>query len=501
MTRAVPSRRPKRPLEDPPVPSMARRRPMPAQPELPPDVFVGSILNYDQGKGYGFIHCSEVPEGDIYFQRGHLPPEFHNCTKDQLKGQEVEVILHLTPDGKPRADKVRPIGPPVPRSREASPPRLSPAMIKEMTRYLEERGGAMDYGKFSRDFRGVKKAQLEGFFRLVPEEDDGGGRWQITLPDVEPLSPGERPERPERQEKVKAEKQPEPQEDRLLGRFVGLVSLFDPMKGYGFIKSSEVKEGDVYFKRSSLPPDAQELPKPRLLGSEMEFDCWLTAQGKVRAESIELLREADGPKAEPADGQDAPGRLRDGERARGPVRELDSETVEDMRRFLEDKGGAMDYGKFSNAFAGVKKQQLEAHFTLVMEGKEAGGRWQITLPGVQPLTTEEREAQEAVEGRAVEREPRGRPPPQEPSEVMWLVGCVRRWDQKKNFGFLEVEGLDDVFLHRNDLPPDLQAFRGGLQGAQLAFELAVNDEGRLRIKTARALLEPDGRGGWQLRRA
>lgn len=478
------------------MPSAARRR-MPAPAPLPPDVFVGHILNYDQGKGYGFIHCHEVVEGDIYFQRGHLPLEFQGCVKEQLKGQEVEVILHLTPDGKPRADKVRPTGPPPPtRGREPTPPRLSPAMVRDITRYLEERGGAMDYGKFARDFRGVKKSQLEDFFRLRPSDgEDGGGRWQITLRGAAPHPPAERSEREERQE---SGREPErQQEDTMLGRFAGRISLFDPTKGYGFIKSNEVAEGDVYFKRNMLPPDAQALPKPRLVGAEVEFDCWLTAQGKVRAESMELLQENDDEQAEPAGGQEARGDL---DRSRLPVKPLEDATVDKMRNLLEDKGGAMDYGKFSNAFPGVKKQQLEAHFTLVMEGNEAGGRWQITLPGVEPLTTEEREAQEAAEGRA-EREPRGRPPSQEPSEVMWLVGCVRRWDMKKNFGFLEVEGLDDVFLHRNDLPPDLQALRGGLQGAQLAFELAVNDEGRFRIKTARALLEPDGRGGWQLRRS
>jgi len=513
--RAQPSRGAKRPLDDAPAPSTARRRTEAALPPPPPEpvFFVGSILSYDSGKGYGFIHCDAVPEGDVYFQRLHLPPEVQASPRGALKGQEVEFCLHLTPDGKPRADVVRMLGPYRAPSKGAIDPRTPPppldaATIEDMTRYLEERGGAMDFGKFTRDFRGVKKSQLEDYFRLVPEEDDARGRWQITLPDVEPLASLDKEPRGQKEETQ------EPPADELLGHFTGVISLYDTAKGYGFIKSDDIQQGDVYFKRTELSPEASSLPRPRLVGAAVEFDGYLTARGRARATAVRLLDgDADAvapppppppPPSSRAAGESGPTARaeRERERAAALAAPLDADTIAEMRRFLEEQGGAMDYGKFSNAFAGVKKAQLEDHFTLVPEGQDAGGRWQITLPGVDPLPPEEREARgpEREREREREREPRPRPLIMEPSSSMWLVGFVKKWDQRKNFGFLVANGLPDVFMHRNDLPADLQTFRGSLQGVEMAFELGSAEDGKLRATSVRALLEPDGRGGWQMRR-
>lgn len=526
--RAQPSRAMKRPLSDPlmalPMPSTARRRMEPPRTPFEPR-FVGYILSYDQVKGYGFIESEEVPEGDVYFQRAHLPAEAQARPRGMLRGQAVEFSVFFTPDRKPRADMIRLLGPPrlpsrgppeargsggIPPDRLALPPPLNGASVEEMTRFLEDAGGSMDFGKFTREFKGVKKSQLEPHFRLTPEDEDAGGRWQIAL-----LDPEEQASRAAAKAEKEDHKEPKGgQDDVPLGHFVGGISVYEPAKGYGFIKSEEVTEGDVYFKRSELPQEVQSYPRARIIGMTVEFDCHLTPQGKARAEHLKVVDEAPQAAAPAEDGEAAnedglsEGATHKKEKAGVTAPPLSPEVIAEMTQFLEDQGGVMDYGKFSNAFAGVKKPQLEGHFTLVPESSDAGGRWQITLPGVDPLPPEERErslgeprAAKAGARSASQGAREARPAPLEPSATLWLIGCVKKWDQRKNFGFLIADGADDVFIHRNDLPPELQAWNGSLIGAEVAFELEISETGKLRAKQVRALLAPDARGAWTLRRA
>jgi len=536
----------KRPMEPPPAPSssVARRRLNHGEPSSIDDDswLLGNILSYDQHKGYGFIDSPGVPEGDIYFQRAAMPSEAQARLKGQVRGLEVEFIVFFTPDGKPRARKVRLLAgaralpstpPPASRSQEAlgalPPPPLHADMVEKMTQFLEDTGGTMDFGKFTREFKGFKKQQLEPHFVLTPEDDDAGGRWQISLSGASPHPLPRPPPRPDREP---ARAQPDNSEDVLMGRFEGTIALFDSFKGYGFIKSDEVAEGDVYFKRTELPLEAQSYPRGRLVGAKVEFDAMLTSHGKARGERVRLLDEpsqADNPDAQ-MNGQAARERR---EPPEVPTIPLSDEAVNEMTQFLEDHDGAMDYGKFANAFTGVKKMQLENHFTLVPESQDAGGRWQITLPGIDPLPpAEDREERPNPYPRPRPRSPRPRSPrprsprprsrspgPErlprpsssrpsqvrariEPSPNLWLIGCIKKWDQRKGFGFLVADGADDVFVHRNDLPQELQAITSNLQGAEFAFELEVGDNGKLRARQLRALLTPDFRdGGWMLRRA
>ena len=71
--------------------------------------------------------------------------------------------------------------------------------------------------------------------------------------------------------------------------------------------------------------------------------------------------------------------------ARGARRHSARRWFSEMSQFLKIHGGVMDYGKFSTAFAGVKKPQLGGHFKLAPESGDAGGRWRIALPGAEPL--------------------------------------------------------------------------------------------------------------------
>lgn len=254
-----------------------------------------------------------------------------------------------------------------------------------------------------------------------------------------------------------------------------------------------------------------------LAGMPVEFELLINRDGKFRTERLWLLEPLDrGPPVRGLGfdrlgfrkgfgGKDAGKGLRDGGRgARDgpPPPDLDERTVQEMTKFLEEKGGAMDHGKFANAFPGVKKSQLEPHFILVPEGITSGGRWQVMLPGVDPLTPEERAAREHVAGET--RTPRNEPidPPLalEPSDSLRLIGCVKKWDQKRGYGFVVADGADDVFLHRSDLPPEVRAWRGDFKGAEMTFMLGEAEDGKLKAVDVHLLLVPDEEGRWQLRR-
>lgn len=279
---------------------------------------------------------------------------------------------------------------------------------------------------------------------------------------------------------------------------VGTIHSYDPTKGYGFIKCGEVSCGDVYFQRNLLPPEAQTCHRSALAGKEVEFELLLTPDGKPRAERVFLLSALD---------------HRNGDRlpTKDPTPPLDEHQIKEMTRLLEEKGGAMDYGRFANAFPGIKKSQVAEHFSLVPESQDTGGRWQITLPGYRPFLSDDQEAIGWAEGRwSPNRE--GEPERVEeaneehgnellnlePSPTLRLIGCVKQWDSERGYGLVDADGATDVAIEKADLPPEVQTWKGNLEGAELTFELEVSDDGRLTAKFVHFLLAPND-SGWQLR--
>lgn len=231
----------------------------------------------------------------------------------------------------------------------------------------------------------------------------------------------------------------------------------------------------------------------------------VTPDGKPRTERLWILDPLGPPRVNSTGNNGrrglGTGGCGSGSASGPPPPALDETSLEEMTLFLEEKGGAMDYGKFANAFPGVKKSQLEPHFVLVPESINSGGRWQVTLPGVDPMSPEEREARERVD--VANREPK--PPSEEPlllepSNTLRLIGCIKKWDSKKGFGFVAADGADDVFVHMNDLPPEVQGWKNNFEGVELTFELIMADDHRLKATNVHLLLQPDMEGGWQLRR-
>lgn len=382
------------------------------------------------------------------------------------------------------------------------PPPLDDETIDNMSAFLESHGGCMDFGKFTREFKGFKKAQLEGVFAIVP--DGASSRMQITLEGVEPR-PEERPAAVERA--PKAPLQLEPLVSASGENFVGTIISYDPGKMYGFINCDEVPEGDVYFKKSDLEEPLQEKNRGALVGSEVLCDIALTPDGKPRASRIVLVNPPMEDEEEETVRDEAPApapRSERGERGekraapQGPP--LGESKVQEMVDFLNENGGAMDLGKFSKHFKGVKKGQLEPHFVLVSQDENSSGRFQITLDGVDPLPWPDNDRQRGARPREAE-ETMDAPAFIQPSEHLWLIGCVKKWDAKKGYGFLEADGVDNVFLHRSDLPPELQSQQASLIGVEFCFELEGDDAGKTRARSARALIRRDAAGDWILRHA
>ena len=181
---------------------------------------------------------------------------------------------------------------------------------------------------------------------------------------------------------------------RAVSRFTGYILNYDRAKGFGFIGSEEVPEGDVYFKRSELPQEVRSHPRAHIIGMQVDFAYHLASQGRARAERLKTVDEATeagngaGAGAEGGDAvnedrlsEAAPPRRGEADASAPP---LGPRVVTVMSRFLEAHGGVMDYGTFSTKFPGVKKPQLMGHFALVAESSDAGGRWQISLPGAAP---------------------------------------------------------------------------------------------------------------------
>merc|ERR1719375_2277965 len=140
------------------------------------------------------------------------------------------------------------------------------------------------------------------------------------------------------------------------GKYIGHVHSYDQHKGFGFLRSPDI-EGDVYFPRAILPPDVQSRGRTVVLNRQVEFEVGVAPHdGKsLRAVKMWFLdkvlpRERD---RRDTNGVDLPA--------------LEEHVVEDMKRLLTEHGGTMDYGRFSNAFSGIKKQQLQDQFALIQE--------------------------------------------------------------------------------------------------------------------------------------
>lgn len=330
---------------------------------------------------------------------------------------------------------------------------------------------------------------------------------------------------------------------------MGSIASYNSERAYGFLHCDEPRP-DVYFHRNMLPEDCQPRHGRELTGTRVEFEFSTTRDGKDRCERLWVMGDVGGDRggqdgfrrrgnardALPPQDQEMRNkdrRERDRHRSRAdkgddtqPPPELEAALVEDMTKFLQEKGGVMDYGRFTNRFARLKKSQLEPHFKLVPEVQgKGGGRWQIMLHDVEPLTPEEREERDKkereenglVEDEGVSEEYVGPEDGEgddlpnlvdsdsalflELSPSFRLLGCIKDWDRRTVSGLANAEGYEDVIVETSALPNDLRNRRDvDLVGCEVTFELDTQDDGQLQARDVHFLMKPDGEGGWGFRR-
>lgn len=340
-------------------------------------------------------------------------------------------------------------------------------------------------------------------------------------------------------------------------RLVGSITSYNSERTFGFVRCEG--RDDVYFQQRALPPDAQAKHGRDLVGTKVEFELHVLKDGKHRCERMRIL-EDDGVRGRRpyrerpgSDGRPPPPPMVPAPATRvrirpdtweAPQKPLDEPLIGEMTRFLERKRGVMDYGKFSSSFPGFKKSQLEAHFTLVPEVEgHGGGRWQIMIKGVSPLTPEERAAREAGEvedgiaeetvgadeelarttddgedgpahgengdggaqedlpAEASDEEQGEEPLKLEPSATLRLLGHIKEWDGAAGSGLIATDGYEDVVVESHALPTQVQGRRSlDLEGCEVSFEMEAADDGILSARDVHLLLQPDLDGRWQLRR-
>lgn len=315
-----------------------------------------------------------------------------------------------------------------------------------------------------------------------------------------------------------------------------MIVNYIPNKDFGFIKCEDVGGEDVYFHKTLVPSEQRG---DDLGGRSVEFELQQRNDGKLRAEHVWLLDTARG-----ASNRKGGGKGKDrGRRSRSrrqkkerdvnapPPPPLGDDKVSEMRLCLEERGGVMDFGRFSNKFQGLKKVQIEAHFNVEPDDPKRRKHWQITLPGVEKMDREElerrdREVFEALNGNSAGPRPTGDDQSEydlrgdavdedaevveqdaeceadlhlQPSFAFRMFGWVQRWDHQSGSGTISTDGLGELALQRESLPHEVQNWRGDLERVEITFDLD-DKSGDPNAINVQVLLEPDENGGWRMRR-
>lgn len=488
----------------------------------------GVIQSYNPERAYGFIRCPSRKE-DVYFHRHCLPKNMQAMHTNELSGKEVEFLLNVTPDNKDRCERMWPLHPAagdppsrdggngswVPERRQghtpqdydyrdrgrehhlppAAPPAsyfsgavplgrdgrerekgkgkgkgggkgaekggkgapsppLDDAVVADMKKWLEEKGGVVDHGKFANQFPGLKKSQLENHFNLEPEDRRrGGGRWQIMLGGVQPLTPEERVEREARDRADGTYEAPleeaaapfEDEEEDFEEEDVGVVE--EPFEEED-IAAGEVADADAANPLQDVEAQLRRIEET--VGTPADKRAWSSLMSQPTPDALEVLANVD-----------------------ALVREQGGRCG-NLSAILCSECGKLE-----------KRRRAEG-----WDNRRAGPETRRERDKDGPAFVEE-------EQPVVDDDP-----PLEPSSTLRLLGRVEEWDDRIGSGVVRVEGHDAVLVARVALPGELQSRKKlDLAGCELTFELDMGTGGELQARNVHMLLQPDGDGGWQLRRS
>jgi len=445
----------------------------------------GRIVRWDRTKGYGFVKCPGEAK-DVFFIPSVLPTDLRDKLDrgENLEHLEVEVDVIEPEEGKPRAERVVPVGGPV--GGPGVVRRQGATQFGVILRFESHKGfGFIDPDDFDEDIF-FQRMELPPPLRESQHKEQVVGRrveFEVkTMPDGKKRALRCTVAPP-------AGTKGAPLEIGQEAPCTGKIRRFDRGKGFGFIEVPGTQ--DVFFLPSCLPPDMRHNLRDNLEGVEVNFVYYVNEEGKTRGKDIQPVfgnRGGGGgggggfnhlppppfmgmppmaamfgmpppqafmpPPPVPQGGHGRQERDRDRRRDDEDAPPLDHRFVADMMQFLIKEGGSMDFGKFTSRFQRVKKRQLQEHFVFT---EAVHGLCRIELPPGHPDLRDREEDDGIMEEEERGPDMDGGPPPDEPaivpSEGCQPQGRIHSYDPGKGFGFVKVEGFkEDIYFHRNALP-------------------------------------------------
>jgi len=195
----------------------------------PGETYTGTVSSYSNKNGYGFITVPDCP-GDVYFKKDVV--EFA-LQDSELRGKHARVVVQLTRDGKPQASSVQMMDHPPPGYHP--PTGLQGTAAKRIPPAV-----GIPFAVMNQPLKKMRPSPM--------------GMWDMTG-------------------NMQA---------------TGMVSSYNPTKGFGFITSPNVTN-DVFFGRGALPPG---LVHEHLQGRSVCFQLTLSPQGKQQAQNLQVLNNS-----------------------------------------------------------------------------------------------------------------------------------------------------------------------------------------------------------------
>ncbi|CAE8632954.1 unnamed protein product, partial [Polarella glacialis] len=232
------------------------------------DLALGTVVNYDPVKGFGFLQAEGI-HGDIFFSRGELPEKLRESEKrEQVVGQKMEFELYRNTEGKLRGKRFL-ILPPA-GSKSATPP-LGPRARGKILKYDKSKGFGFISCKYANDVFFMRsqlpKEYIECSMEELKELDVSFEMYmkQPGKPRANAIEVLGKDGSPEQGEFPGEEVFPEESKKAKSGEVLsGVIINFEPVKGYGFLKSDNVEERIDGAKRNprTLAQPAIGWPQP-----------------------------------------------------------------------------------------------------------------------------------------------------------------------------------------------------------------------------------------------
>jgi len=271
----------------------------------------------------------------------------------------------------------------------------------------------------------------------------------------------------------------EAMESMPMGELVGIIKSWNSAKGFGFITSDQV-DGDVFFSKSELPPEAREVHGSILEGREVNLDSRTGPDGRARATMVQIVA---------TEGKPLLGVIKSySDRHRyGFI--TSSALTEDARFQATDlpPGLSLMGTNLKGHFVTFDVQQLP-------DGKVRVTKMQLQAPsggGVNPATLRAAPppsfnvgtfAMPPARIQPWNPHPRlpARPPPVAtmPSDDSGMSGVVKSYSERNGYGFINAPGqqVDIKFAKQDLLAP------GVAPGTSVSFVPVMTPDGRMQAR-------------------